>query len=40
MRLRLAKFQESDEKAQRLGVRAELKEGLAKYVDVDGVLHH
>ena len=38
--MRLAEFQESDEEAQRLRATTELKEGLGKYIDVDGVLHH
>ena len=40
IRLRLAKLQESDKKAQKLRVTAELKKGLSKYIDVDEVLHY
>ena len=40
MRLRLAKLQKSDKKAQKLRATAELKKGLGEYVDVDRVLHH
>ena len=39
MRLRLAKLQESDAEAQKIRAK-ELKKGLDKYVDVDGVLHY
>ena len=39
MRLRLAELQESDTEALKIRVE-ELKEGLDKYVNIDGVLHY
>ena len=39
MRLRLAKLQESNAEAQKIRAE-ELKKGLGKYVDFDGMLHH
>ena len=39
MRLRLAKLQELDAEAQKIRAE-ELKKGLGKYIDVNGVLHH
>ena len=39
MRLRLAELQELDAEAQKIRAE-ELKKGLDKYVNVDGVLHH
>ena len=39
MRLRLTELQESDIEAQKIRAE-ELKEGLGKYINVDGVLYH